>query len=177
MTCSYTNTDWLDVLYISVRRTPGGVVEAARFLTERRGRSIHPESLRSKLRAVNGDEISISMAEMLGEWMEEHQGGHSYAWDWLLTLNSQRGIHVDYVPPAPEGGWENEPQALRDKFMALAKKFGEIAKGVDETTTDERIEQHEADSLLPLYRDVRVLMHRMERNTRRGAQKDREASR
>lgn len=100
MTCKYSNTDWLDVLYNSVRKTPGGVVDAALFLTERRGRGIHPESLRAKLRAVNGDEISISMAEMLSEWMEEKAGGAEYAWDWLLVMNAQRGIHVDLVPPS-----------------------------------------------------------------------------
>ncbi len=173
MTCKYSNTDWLDVLYNSVRKTPGGVVEAARFLTERRGRSIHPESLRAKLRGANGDEISISMAEMLGEWMEEKVGGAEYAWDWLLVMNAQRGIHVDYVPPAPVGGWEDECKALQEKFLLISEKWGQIAAATSATVQDNAIEQKEADQLVPLFRDTRVLLHRSERNVLRAVEKGR----
>ncbi|MGO3842522.1 MAG: hypothetical protein ACTJHY_07795 [Alcaligenes pakistanensis] len=173
MTCKYSNTDWLDVLYNSVRKTPGGVVDAALFLTERRGRGIHPESLRAKLRAVNGDEISISMAEMLSEWMEEKVGGSEYAWDWLLVMNAQRGIHVDYVPPAPIGGWEDECKALQEKFLLISVEMGKIAAVTTEAVADGKIHQAEADRLVPLYRDTRVLLHRAERNTLRAVEKER----
>lgn len=173
MTCKYSNTDWLDVLYNSVRKTPGGVVDAALFLTERRGRGIHPESLRAKLRAVNGDEISISMAEMLSEWMEEKAGGAEYAWDWLLVMNAQRGIHVDLVPPPPEGGWADEGKALQDKFLMISTKIGKIAAVTAETVADGVITQVEADQLVPLFRDARVILHRMERNALRAVEKGR----
>lgn len=173
MTLHYSNTDWLDVLYNSVRRTQGGVVDAARYLTERRGRSIHPESLRAKLRAVNGDEISVSMAEILSEWMEEKEGGKEYAWDWLLVMNAQRGIHVDHVPPAPIGGWEDECRALQDKFLLISAKLGKVAAVTSETIQDGVIEQSEADQLVPLLRDTRVLLHRAERNVLRAVEKGR----
>lgn len=173
MTLHYSNTDWLDVLYNSVRRTQGGVVDAARYLTERRGRSIHPESLRAKLRAVNGDEISVSMAEILSEWMEEKEGGKEYAWDWLLVMNAQRGIHVDYVPAAPIGGWENECKALQDKFLLISADVGKIAAATSEAVADGQIHQHEADRLVPLFRDTRVLLHRAERNVLRAVEKGR----
>src|SRR5690606_39439613 len=106
MTCAYTNTDWLDVLYTGVRRTAGGVADAARFLTERRGKSIHKESLRAKLRGENGDSLSVEMALLLSEWMEEKAGGAEYARDWLQALCASEGLHVDAVPPAPAGGWK-----------------------------------------------------------------------
>lgn len=54
MTCRYSETEWLDVLYTSVRKTPGGVAAAAAFLTQRRGRNITVESLRLRLNG-NGD--------------------------------------------------------------------------------------------------------------------------
>lgn len=171
MTCRYSNTDWLDVLYNSVRRTPGSVTDAARFLTDRRGKSIHPESLRAKLRGVNGDEISVSMAEMLSEWMEEKAGGAEYAWDWLLTMNAQRGIQVDHVPPAPTGGWANEVAALKEKCLLLATKFGKIAGLTTEAGEDGKITEEEAGPLLSLIRATRVILHRMERNVLRAVQK------
>lgn len=171
MTLHYSNTDWLDVLYNSVRRTHGGLTDAARYLTERRGRSIHPESLRAKLRAVNGDEISVSMAELLSEWMEEKEGGKEYAWDWLLVMNAQRGIHVDYVPSEPIGGWDDECKALQEKFLLISEKWGKIAAATSATVQDNVIEQSEADQLVPLFRDTRVLLHRAERNTLRGVRK------
>lgn len=173
MTCRYSNTDWLDVLYNSVRRTQGSVTDAARFLTERRGKSIHPESLRAKLRGVNGDEISIAMAEMLSEWMEEKAGGAEYAWDWLLVMNAQRGIHVDFVPPPPVDGWADEGKALQDKFLMISTKIGKIAAVTAETVVDGVITQAEADQLVPLLRDARVILHRMERNALRAVEKGR----
>ena len=41
MTCRTSALNWLDVLYNSVRKTPGGVVDAAAFLADRRGKSMH----------------------------------------------------------------------------------------------------------------------------------------
>lgn len=173
MTCRYSNTDWLDVLYNSVRRTPGGVVDAARFLTERRGRSIHPESLRAKLRAANGDEISLSMADLLTEWMEEKAGGSEYAKDWMLSHAAQNGLHVDAVPPAPPGGWACEVAALKEKCLILATKFGKITGLTTEAGEDGKITEAEAGPLLAWIRGTRVILHRMERNVLRAVAKGR----
>lgn len=168
MTCRYTSTDWLDVLYNCVRRTSGGVVDAARFLTERRGKNIHPESLRAKLRS-HDDAISVEMALLLKEWMEEKAGGAAYSGDWLQALVAQEGLHVDYVPPAPVGGWKNEASALQSKFLDISMSIGQIAGVTAETVADGVISQAEADKLVPLLRDARVILHRMERNALRAA--------
>lgn len=169
MTCHYTNTDWLDVLYGCVRKTKGGVADAARFLTERRGRSIHPESLRAKLRGLEGESLSVEMAELLTEWMEEKACSVGFAKDWMQVFVANNGLHVDYVPPAPANGWQDEAAALQTKFMDITQMLGQIAGVTAETLADGVITQAEADKLTPLLRDARVILHRMERNALRAA--------
>lgn len=170
MTCRYTNTDWRDVLYNCVRRTPGGVSAAAAFLTDRRQISTHPERLRKKLRGTDGEAMDVDMALMLSEWMEAQAGGDEYARDWLQALCAQEGLHVDSVPPAPVGGWKCEAAALQAKFLDITMLIGQIAGVTAETVADGLITQSEADRLIPLLCDARVILHRMERNARRAAE-------
>ena len=162
MTCRYSNTDWLDVLYNSVRRTPGGVVDAARFLTERRGRSIHAESLRAKLRGVNGDEISLSMADLLTEWMEEKAEGREYARDWMLAHAAQNGIAADVVPAA-----DGNPLDLIKDIQAKAMQIGALSGGVLGTTAesiaDDQVTAEESGRAVAALRELRAQAHRLER--------------
>ncbi len=97
MTCRTSALNWLDVLYNSVRKTPGGVVDAAAFLADRRGKSMHPETLRAKLRGLEGESVTLEIAELLTEWMQEKAGGNDYALDWMQALAGQFGT------PAPCG--------------------------------------------------------------------------
>lgn len=169
MTCQYTTTHWRDALYNAVRAADGGVVAAAQFLTERRDTSIHYESVRRKLRG--NDSMDVEMAVLLAEFISKDRNVHERANDWLLSLCAQEGLHVDDVPEAPVGGWENEAKALQDKFLALATEMGKIAAVTAQTTADSQIDQAEADQLVPLLRATRVLLHRMERNVLRAASK------
>lgn len=169
MTYHYSNTDWRDVLYNCVRKTPGGVNAAAAFLTERRGITMHPERLRKKLRGLDGESMDIEMARLLSEWMEEQEGGSVYARDWLQALCASEGLHVDSVPPAPTGGWKCEAAALQSKFLDISMLIGQIAGVTAETVADGSISQAEADKLVPFLRDARVILHRMERNALRAA--------
>ena len=65
MTCRPSDIHWRDALYNAVRQMPGGVNAAASHLTERRGRAITGESLRKKLRGVEGESVSLEIAELL----------------------------------------------------------------------------------------------------------------
>lgn len=169
MTYRYSNTDWRDVLYNCVRKTAGGVNAAAAFLTERRGITIHPERLRKKLRGLENESMDVEMARLLSEWMDEQEGGVEYARDWMQALCASEGLHVDSVPPAPAGGWKNEAAALQAKFLDISMSIGQIAGVTAETIADGEISQTEADRLVPLLRDARVILHRMERNALRAA--------
>ncbi|MEC6413627.1 hypothetical protein ACOTEY_00590 [Achromobacter xylosoxidans] len=171
MTARYSNTDWLDVLYNSVRKTPGGVADAARFLTERRGKSIHPESLRAKLKRSEGDAISVEMAGLLSEWMEEKEGGAEYAHDWFLAFAAEQGLAVDSVPPAPVGGWACELTAIQSKVMQIGAITGSVLGVTAETVADGKIDQSEADRIVEFVRDLRTMCHRLERNVLRAASK------
>ena len=171
MTCHYTMTHWRDALYNAVRSADGGVEAAAQFLTTRRDTSMHPESLRRKLRG--GDQLDVEVAVLLAEFVSKDKTAAPRANDWLLALNAQEGLHVDDVPEAPEGGWADEVKALQDKFLAITAKVGKIAAVTAQTTADGLIEQDEADQLIPLFRAARVMLHRMERNVLRAVSKGR----
>lgn len=71
MTCGTSPLSWLDTLYNAVRETPGGVRAAAAYLAQRRGKSMHPETLRAKLRGLEGESVTIEIAELLTEWTQE----------------------------------------------------------------------------------------------------------
>jgi len=171
MTCHYTNTHWRDALYNAVRAADGGVEAAAQFLTTRRDTSMHPESLRRKLRG--GDQLDVDVAVLLAEFVSKDADASGRANDWLLALCAQEGLHVDDVPPAPQGGWKDEARALQEKFLDISSKIGNIASVTAQTTADGLIEQEEADQLIPLFRAARVVLHRMERNVLRAVAKGR----
>jgi hypothetical protein len=50
------------------------------FLTVRRGRSIHTETLRARLRGVDGEWINLEMLELLTEWMQETRDPGALKW-------------------------------------------------------------------------------------------------
>jgi len=120
--------------------------------------------LRAKLRGVNGDEITVAMADLLTEWMEEKAGGAEYARDWIQAHAVQQGLAVDAIPPAPPGGWKDEVTALQAKVMLIAAMAGQIAGTTAETVADNQVDLEEKDRLALLFRDTRTLLHRAERN-------------
>lgn len=164
MTCRYSQASWRDVLYTDVCRTPGGIIDAARFLTERRGKSIHPETLRTRLRGTTGEDVGIEMASFLSEWMAEKVESQAYARHWMVAWTAEQGLHTDDVPPAPAGGWLDEAQAFAKKLLDLGSHFGRISGSTAAAIEDGRIDQDEVNQMLPDIREARVMLHRMERN-------------
>lgn len=151
MTCYYSNADWRDVLYTSVCNTDGGIVEAARYLTERRGRAIHPETLRTRLRHRDGQAISLEMAEMLAEWMETKADGQAHALDWLHALNGRFGLS------ATRHDVETDPEACRLQLIQSALNgkavdYGSLASVVVQALADQQITPKEADAIEALGR-------------------------
>ncbi|CAK7069805.1 MAG: hypothetical protein KER_03060 [Kerstersia gyiorum] len=173
MTCRYSQTDWRDVLYTSVRNAPGGVNAAAAFLTERRGRSIHPESLRAKLRGVEGDSIPVDMAELLTEWLQDM--GRADAFAWLHAFNNRFGMAAERIEAAPDGGWADEALAVRDKLLKLAAQGGILTTVGIEATADGVICDKDADAIEAHAMEEIRLLFRLARNARRAAQKSRGA--
>ncbi len=151
MTCYYSQADWRDVLYTSVCNTDGGVAEAARYLTERRGRAIHPETLRTRLRHRDGQAISLELAELLTEWMQTKADGAGYALDWLHALNGRFGLTATQhdATSDPTG---DLVQALQAALNGKAVDYGCLAGAVVEALADKRISEREADSIEALGR-------------------------
>ncbi|MFK3846634.1 phage regulatory CII family protein [Stenotrophomonas sp. NPDC078853] len=173
MTCRTTSLNWLDCLYNAVRKTPGGVNEAAQWLTDRRGKSIHPETLRAKLNGSEGESVTIEIAELLTEWIKKHAGGAEYALEWLQALAAQHGMAVDVVPPAPEGGWADEIGALQTKLLEITSRVGRLSGTAVHAMADQRIDSEEASLMVSEVRALRTMAHRLERNIARAVGKGR----
>lgn len=162
MTHRYTQIDPHDALYISVQKTPGGVEELAAFLTNRRGVSMHAETLRQKLRRVKGQSMSLDLFELATEWMLEKQGGEAYARDWLLALNVRHGVSANILPPAPQHS--NEVDAARQKVMEMSHLNGQLSAVAIEALSDGDISEADASAIVIECRKIREKAQRLERN-------------
>ncbi|MHC9012128.1 phage regulatory CII family protein [Stenotrophomonas rhizophila] len=173
MTCRTSSINWLDCLYNAVRKTPGGVIEAAKWLTDRRGKSMHPETLRSKLNGTEGESVTIEIAELLTEWMQEKAGGSEYALEWMQALAGRFGMAVDVVPPAPEGGWPDEMGAVQIKMLEITSRVGRLASTTMDAIADAQINIGEGELMIAEIRALRTMANRMERNVARAMAKGR----
>jgi hypothetical protein len=148
VTCRYSDTTWTDVLYASVLKTPGKVEDAARFLTERRGIRIVGESLRLKLREVEGARISGEMFELLVEWMLEKNQPH--ALDAVHAFNARFGLVA-----ARPGDAESEigVAQLVAATLSVSDKTGQLAQTVQRAAEDGLIESQEAEAIEAIGRE------------------------
>lgn len=143
MTCRYSGTDWLDVLYTSVRDTPGGVADAAAFLANRRGKSIGTESLRLRLRGEGENRLSMEMFELLIEWMEEKRQPHYL--DPIHALNERFGLRVT---PADAEDATACIDGIALDALELTRQTGIVAGEVREAIADRRITEKEAEAIV-----------------------------
>ena len=169
MTCQRSDIYWRDALYSAVSLAPGNVQAAAAWLSDRRGRSITGESLRKKLRGVEGESLSMEMAELLTEYLQQFVDTESRATDWIASLGAQFNLMVDYVPPPPPGGWPDELAAMRNKLLELSELTGKLAGAGREALADRAVSIIEANLMQDLSREVRTLCFRFERNVNRAA--------
>lgn len=158
MTCRYKDSDWRDALYNAVRSAPGGVVDAARFLTARRGRSIHTETLRSRLRGMDGDCITLEMAELLTEWMQDMK--YPSALDWIHAFNARFGLSAAGAGAVVAG--QSEVQQLVMGMLSLNVRGGELSAAVVETVADQVVTADEGHRLLGLVRRNREELGKVE---------------
>lgn len=142
VTCRYSNSTWTDVLYTSVLKTPGKVEDAARFLTERRGIRLTGESLRLKLREVEGARISGEMFELLVEWMMEKNQPH--ALDAVHAFNARFGLTA---APNPRTDPDDGITALVTAALGVSDKTGRLADEVGRAAADGIIEPHEVEAI------------------------------
>ncbi|MGV3679689.1 MAG: phage regulatory CII family protein [Acidovorax sp.] len=148
------------MLYNSVRAAPGGVVDAAKFLTERRGRSIHAETLRQRLRGVDGDSISMEMAELLTEWMQDLQ--RPDALDWLHAFNGRFGLAAAVIGVGQMQSQADAVRGLRDRLLQITVKGGKLTELALAATSDNEVDGKEADALeAQAMEEVRALVQLM----------------
>lgn len=142
MTCRYSEIAWIDVLYTSVLKTPGKVEDAARFLTERRGIRITGESLRLKLREVEGARISGEMFELLVEWMREKNQPH--ALDAVHAFNAR--FNLVAAEPMPSQGSDGIT-ALVNSALVVSNRVGQFADEIRKAAEDGIIEPREVEAI------------------------------
>lgn len=156
MTCRYSGTDWLDVLYTSVRSTPGGVADAAAFLTNRRGKSIGTESLRLRLRGEGENRLSMEMFELLIEWMEEKRQPHFV--DAIHALNERFGLRAT---PVGGDGEKADVERVALDALELTRQTGVVAGEVREAISDGKISAPEADAIVVAARTQQGVLDRL----------------
>jgi hypothetical protein len=156
MTCRYSGTDWLDVLYTSIRNTPGGVADAAAFLTNRRGKSIGTESLRLRLRGEGENRLSMEMFELLIEWMEEKRQPHHV--DAIHALNARFNMRAT---PADDVDTESSVDGVALDALHLAQQTGVVAGEVSTALADGRITEPEADAIVVAARTHQRVVDRL----------------
>ncbi|VVG70928.1 hypothetical protein PAP18089_01900 [Pandoraea apista] len=149
MTCKYGETEPLDVLYNAVRATPGGVADAANYLSTRRGRQISAENLRLRLRSEGDNRLSFEMFDLLVEWLEDR--GRSDARDAIAAWAAQHGMRA--VPMAQMSGETCVSQLARDA-LTLGQHCGTVAAEVVAAIDDKRITLDEQDAITRVVRDT-----------------------
>lgn len=151
MTCRYSETEWLDVLYTSVRKTPGGVAAAAAFLTQRRGRNITVESLRLRLNGNVDTYPSMEIFELLLEWMQEHNVPH--ALDALHAMNQRFGLHST---PAETGKTASDSVvSVGLRALEVVQRTGIVAEEIRSALEDGVITQQEVSAIIAVIREER----------------------
>ena len=162
MTCRYDSTEWLDVLYTSVRNTPGGVADAANYLTVRRGKNVTTESLRLRLRGVGDSRLSMEMFELLIEWMQEKSEAKAHALDALHALNARFGLVAEQVDEhGADEALEPETMHLVSTTLHLQAHVGRVADDVTRALEDQRIDDREAEQIIATGRKGQRLFQRL----------------
>ncbi|WP_322105866.1 phage regulatory CII family protein [Paraburkholderia sp. J41] len=162
MTCRYSEAEWLDVLYTSVRNTQGGVADAAAFLTNRRGRNIGTESLRLRLRGQGENRLSMEMFELLTEWMEEKRVPHYR--DALIALNERFGLNATPADATSPGNTTNE---IALQTLDLARHTGIVAEQVQAALEDGVVTNQEAADIEAAARGSKRMLDRLMATVRR----------
>ncbi|UYB51182.1 hypothetical protein OCJ37_14430 [Xanthomonas sp. AM6] len=176
MTRRLSNLYWLDVLYNSVRRAPGGLAAAAHFLTQRRGKAIHMESLRAKLTAQKGEAISVEMAELLTEWMRQHANGEEEALQWLQVFGGQFGLFQELAPESDPNTWASDLEAIQAKALSIAGHAGRVCAVTADSMEDGVLDREELDEMVQAYRALRQMVLRAERRLLAAASKARRSA-
>ncbi|ALK19121.1 hypothetical protein CEQ23_18535 [Burkholderia cepacia] len=162
MTCRYDSTEWLDVLYTSVRNTPGGVADAANHLTIRRGKNITPESLRLRLRGVGDSRLSMEMFELLIEWMQEKTEASAHALDALHALNARFGLVAEHVDDhGVDEALEPGTMHLVSTTLHLQAHVGRVADDVTRALEDQRIDDRKAEEIIATGRKGQRLFQKL----------------
>jgi hypothetical protein len=151
-----------------VLKTPGKVEDAARFLTERRGIRITGESLRLKLREVEGARISGEMFELLVEWMLEKNQAH--ALDAVHAFNARFGLVASLnLQPDPEEGIT----ALVTAALSVSEKTGRLSDEVRRAAEDGLIEPREVEAIERIGREGQRQIEQTIMTARAAARRDR----
>lgn len=162
MTCRYDSTEWLDVLYTSVRNTPGGVADAANFLTVRRGKNVTTESLRLRLRGVGDSRLSMEMFELLVEWMQEKSEASAHALDALHALNARFGLVAERLDDSGTDDVVGQgTMRLVSTALHLQAHVGRVANDVTRALEDQRIDDREAEEIIATGRHGQRLFQKL----------------
>nr|WP_321269122.1 hypothetical protein [Alcaligenes faecalis] len=171
MTKRASSLYWREELYNTVCDAKGGIRDAAAYLTEQRGTSIHMESLRRKL--TGGEQLDLDACFVLADHLQGLTHSSHRALDWLMVAALQRGLHFIELPPEPEGGFEDEFGAIIQKITQGMEELGKLAGVANQATADRFLTDEEIGSIVGQSNLLCTLLQRLNRNVLRVGKKQR----
>src|SRR5690606_21189426 len=126
-----------------------------------------------KLRGLEGESVSMEMAELLTEWMQDMR--RPDAKEWIHAFNARFGLAAEEVEATATIAQGCEVSSMRDKLLKLAAEGGVLTSLGLDAMSDGEICDQDADAIeAQAMREVRLLF-RLARNARRAASKRRAA--
>ncbi len=162
---------WREELYNTVCDAKGGIRDAAAYLTEQRGTSIHMESLRRKL--TGGEQLDLDACFVLADHLQGLTHSSHRALDWFMVAALQRGLHFIEMPPEPEGGFEDEYGAILQKITLGMEEFGKLCGLTNQAVADRHLSDDEIAQIVAQADLISTLFQRLIRNVTRVGRKQR----
>lgn len=127
---------------------------------------MHAETLRAKLRGVEGESISVEIADMLTEWMQEKNQSHATA--WIEAFASDHAMVA--IPIEVSNHGHSHLTAIMERSLDIDAHGGKLSDLLLKALRDRRISKAEADQIAAQIDQEMRLLAKMRRNVLRVAE-------
>lgn len=129
---------------------------------------MHAETLRAKLRGVEGESVSVEIADMLTEWMQEKNQPHATA--WIEALASDHALVAIPVEAGIGNQAQNHLVHLLEKSLDIDAQGGRLSSMLLDSLRDRAIAKGEADQIAAQIDQEMRLLAKLRRNIMRIAE-------
>lgn len=129
---------------------------------------MHAETLRAKLRGVEGESVSVEIADMLTEWMQEKSQPQATA--WIEALASDHALVAIPVEASIGNQTQNHLVHLLEKSLDIDAQGGRLSSMLLDSLRDRAIAKGEADQIAAQIDQEMRLLAKLRRNIMRIAE-------